>query len=131
MTGRYSERRPEVVAALSGRSRGSANLTSEAPRALIVMNEILGSLVALTLQHGRYETRRSTDQTECRALLNEWSPHLVFIDLDLYEPFIDLVGRGRAQCHSPILGFTRRRDPGLKSSASQRASAHILKVPSP
>src|SRR5437879_4852721 len=129
MTGRYSERRPEVVAALSGRSRGSANSTSEAPRALIMMNEILGSLVALTLQHGRYETRRSTDQTECRALLNEWSPHLVFIDLDLYEPFIDLVGRGLAQGHTPILGFTRRRDTGVKLSAYERGADDILEVP--
>ena len=129
MTGRYSERRPEVVAALSGRSRGSANSTSEAPRALIVMNEILGSLVALTLQHGRYETRRSTDQTECRALLNEWPPHLVFVDLDLYEPFIDLVGRGIAQGHAPILGFTRRRDTGVKLSAYERGADDILEVP--
>src|SRR5213078_715277 len=89
-------------------------------RALIVMNEILGSLVALTLQHGRYETRRSTDQTECRALLNEWSPHLVFIDL---------VGRGLAQGHTPILGFTRRRDTGVKLSAYERGADDILEVP--
>ena len=57
------------------------------------MNETLGNLVALTLQHGQYEIRRTTDPQECRDLVNDWAPHLAFIDLDLYEPFIDIVGR--------------------------------------
>src|SRR5438034_335003 len=45
------------------------------------MNETLGNLVALTLQHGQYEIRRTTDPQECRDLVNDWAPHLAFIDL--------------------------------------------------
>jgi len=96
---------------------------------LIVMNEILGNLLTLTLQHGRYETRRTTDAAECRELVDDWSPHLAFIDLDLYEPFIDLVGRGLTHGHIPILAFTRRRDTGVKLSAYERGADDILEVP--
>ena len=117
------------MAALSGRTRGGAKTTSESPRALIVMNETLGNLVGLTLQHGQYEIRRTTDPQECRALLTDWVPHLAFIDLDLYEAFIDIVGRGLTHGHTPIVAFTRRRDTALKLSAYERGADDILEVP--
>jgi DNA-binding response OmpR family regulator len=93
------------------------------------MNETLGNLVGLTLQHGRYEARRTTTPQECRELLNDWVPHLAFIDLDLYEPFIEIVGRGLTHGHTPIIGFTRRRDTALKLSAYERGADDILEVP--
>jgi DNA-binding response OmpR family regulator len=93
------------------------------------MNETLGSLLALTLTHGRYQTQRSTNAEECRAILNDWTPHLAFIDLDLYEQFIDIVGRGLTPGHTPILAFTRRRDTGLKLSAYERGADDIVEVP--
>jgi len=118
-----------LVAALSGRTRGGANSPAEAPRALIVMNETLGNLVGLTLQHGRYEVERTTDPQECRELLNDWAPHLAFIDLDLHGPFIEIVGSGLAHGHTPIVGFTRRRDTALKLSAYERGADDIVEVP--
>jgi DNA-binding response OmpR family regulator len=93
------------------------------------MNETLGSLISLTLQHGQYETQRVTNVEECRALLNDWAPHLAFIDLDLYEPFIDIVGCGLTAGHLPILAFTRRRDTALKLSAYERGVDDIVEVP--
>ena len=42
------------------------------PRVLIVMSESISNLVALTLQHGRYESRRTIDADECRQLIREW-----------------------------------------------------------
>jgi DNA-binding response OmpR family regulator len=93
------------------------------------MNETLGNLVGLTLQHGRYEARRTTTPQECRELLSDWVPHLAFIDLDLYEPFIEIVGRGLTHGHTPIIGFTRRRDTALKLSAYERGADDILEVP--
>lgn len=113
-----------------GRTRVDARSTQgETPRALIVMNETLGSLVGLTLQHGRYETQRSTNAEECRAILGDWQPHLAFIDLDLYERFIDIVGRGLTHGHTPIVAFTRRRDTALKLSAYERGADDIIEVP--
>ncbi|MGH2471488.1 MAG: winged helix-turn-helix domain-containing protein [Candidatus Limnocylindria bacterium] len=93
------------------------------------MNETLGSLVTLTLQHGRYETKRVTNAEECRALLDDWRPHLAFIDLDLYGKFIDIVGRGLTHGQIPILAFTRRRDTALKLSAYERGADDIVEVP--
>ena len=118
------------MAAPGGRTRGGAKLAqSDVPRALIVMNETLGNLVALTLQHGSYETRRTTNAQECGEMLREWAPHLAFLDLDFFEPFIDLVGRGLAHGHIPILAFTRRRDTALKLSAYERGADDIVEVP--
>ena len=93
------------------------------------MNETLGNLVALTLQHGSYEWRRTSDPQECRDLLSEWAPHIAFIDLDLFEQFIDVIGRGLTHGHTPILAFTRRRDTGLKLSAYERGADDIIEVP--
>ena len=80
---------------------------------LLVMNEAFRNLVALTLQHGRYETRSTTDPNECRDMVRDWDPHLALIDLDLYERFIDLFGRGLSHGQIPILAFTRKRDTAV------------------
>jgi DNA-binding response OmpR family regulator len=93
------------------------------------MNEALGNLVALTLQHGRYETRRATSPEECRDLVSDWAPHIAFIDLDLFEAFIEIVGQGLTHGHTPIVAFTRRRDTALKLSAYERGADDIVEVP--
>src|SRR5205807_7403371 len=93
------------------------------------MNETLGNLVAVTLRHGPYETQRSTNAQECRDVLRDWHPHMAFIDLDLFEPFIDIVGRGLTHGQMPILAFTRRRDTALKLSAYERGADDIIEVP--
>ncbi len=93
------------------------------------MNETLGNLLTLTLQHGRYETKRTTNPQECRDAVSEWAPHIAFIDLDLFEPFIDIIGRGLTHGHTPILAFTRRRDTALKLSAYERGADDIVEVP--
>lgn len=93
------------------------------------MNDALANLVALTLKHGRYETRTTTNSEECREIVREWDPQLAFIDLDLYERFIDLFGRGMAHGQIPILAFTRKRDTAVKLSAFERGADDIVEVP--
>jgi DNA-binding response OmpR family regulator len=93
------------------------------------MNPTLGNLVSLTLQHGRYQIEMTTSAEECRRLMDDWAPHLVFIDLDAYEPFIDIVGRGLTHGHTPIIAFTRRRDTAMKLSAYERGADDILEMP--
>ena len=118
------------MAAPSGRTReGAKPAQTEQPRALIVMNETLGNLVVLTLQHGSYDTRHTTNPDECHDLIDNWAPHIAFIDLDLYEKFIDIVGRGLTHGHTPIVAFTRRRDTKLKLSAYERGADDIVEVP--
>ncbi len=118
------------MAAPSGRTReGAKPAQTESPRALIVMNETLGNLVVLTLQHGQYDTRRTTNREECHDLIERWSPHIAFIDLDLYEQYIDIIGRGLTHGHTPIVAFTRRRDTKLKLHAYERGADDIIEVP--
>ena len=99
------------------------------PRVLIVMSESLANLVALTLQHGRYESRRTFDAAECRQLIREWEPQLAFLDLDIYPNFIDVFHSERAVVPIPILAFTRKRDTALKLSAFERGVDDIIEVP--
>lgn len=93
------------------------------------MNETLGNLLRLTLQHGPYETQTSTNPEECLAVLRDWAPHLAFIDLDLFEPFIEIVGRGHTGGDTPIVAFTRRRDTAFRLSAYERGADAIVEVP--
>ena len=93
------------------------------------MNETLGNLVALTLQHGRYDIRTTTSRDECHDIVDNWAPHIAFLDLDLYEQFIDVIGRGLTHGHTPIVAFTRRRDTKLKLSAYERGADDIIEVP--
>ncbi len=93
------------------------------------MNETLGNLVALTLQHGRYETRRATSPEQCRELVSDWAPHIAFIDLDLFDSFVEIVGQGLTHGHTPIVAFTRRRDTALQLSAYERGVDDIVEVP--
>ena len=90
---------------------------------MIVMSESLTNLVALTLQHGRYESKRTTDAAECRQLIREWAPQLAFIDIDLYPNFVDVVQGERVDGEVPILAFTRKRDTAVKLSAFERGVA--------
>lgn len=93
------------------------------------MGEALANLVALTLQHGRYETKATTDPAECKRLLQDWKPHLAFIDIDRYEQFIDLIGRGISHGQLPLLTFTRKRDTAVKLAAFERGADDIIEVP--
>jgi len=89
------------------------------------MSEALANLVALTLQHGRYESRRTIDAAECRQLIREWEPRLALIDLDIYPNLVDVFEHGQI----PILAFTRKRDAALKLSAFERGVDDIVEVP--
>ena len=93
------------------------------------MSESISNLVAVTLQHGRYESRRTIDAAECRKLIREWQPQLAFIDLDIYPNFIDVFHHEQAVVPIPILAFTRKRDTALKMSAFERGVDDIIEVP--
>jgi DNA-binding response OmpR family regulator len=93
------------------------------------MSEALTNLVALTLQHGRYESRRAVDAEECRRLIREWEPQLAFVDLDIYPNFIDIIQRENDDGQIPILAFTRKRDTALKLSAFERGVDDMIEVP--
>jgi len=89
------------------------------------MGEALANLVALTLRHGRFETRTSTDPAECQRLVAEWQPHLAMVDMDRYERFIEILANGP----TPLLVFTRKREASVKLRAFERGADDIVEVP--
>ena len=95
----------------------------------MIMGDALANLVALTLRHGRYETRHTTDLDECRQLLKEWRPELALVDIDHHERFMDVIGRGLTHGHIPLLAFTRKRDTAVKLRAFERGADDIIEVP--
>jgi len=101
----------------------------ERARVLLVMGEILANLVALTLRHGRYETRATTATREARELVRTWDPQLAIIDVDHHFEFVDLLGRGIAHGEIPLLALTRKRDTAVKLSAFERGVDDIIEVP--
>ncbi len=98
-------------------------------RVLIVITNALANLVAVTLRHGRYETRDATEETAVAAQLREWRPHLVLVDIDHHFGMIEAVGGGLSKGGPPVLAFTRRRDTALKLSAYERGADDIIEVP--
>jgi DNA-binding response OmpR family regulator len=102
---------------------------SGAPRALIVVGEALANLISVTLQHGRYETRTTTDPSTCREILRTWSPHVALIDLDRSEHFIELLHEQQAPHPIPTIALTRRRDTAVKLKAFESGVDDIIEVP--
>ena len=82
-------------------------------RVAVVIGNALGNLVAVTLRHGKYETRAATSEGEIAALLQSWQPQIALIDIDHHPSAIDQVGGGIARGGIPILAFTRLRDTRL------------------
>ena len=118
------------MGAVEGPGRGATRVNDAAgPRALLVMGEALGNLVATTLRHGRFVTRTTTDPAECRRIIADWKPQLALIDLDRYEPFLGIAGHGPANGGLACLVFTRKRDTTVKLRAFEAGADDIIEVP--
>ncbi len=129
MTARHLDEYTSRVGSAKGHSRGKRSVKQAGPRVLVIMGTALANLISLTLRHGRYETRSTTDADEARHLLKEWRPELALVDIDHHELFIDIIGRGMTHGHIPLLAFTRKRDTAVKLSAFERGADDIVEVP--
>src|SRR5438270_13705386 len=97
-------------------------------RVLLVMEGALANLVDLTLRHGHYTTKNSTELASTRALLGDWKPHLVIVDIDHHGSYFDALD-GDRKGHVPVLAFTRKRDTAVKLTAFEQGADDIFEVP--
>ena len=97
-------------------------------RVLLVMEGALANLVDLTLRHGHYTTKNSTELASTRALLGDWKPHLVIVDIDHHGSYFDALD-GDRKGHVPVLAFTRKRDTAVKLKAFEQGADDIFEVP--
>ncbi|MBI3970919.1 MAG: response regulator transcription factor [Chloroflexi bacterium] len=101
-------------------------------RVLVVMDRpTLARLIALTLNHGLYDTRTVASAAEVAAPLAAWQPHLVVVDMDVDGlEVLALVGvRSSGGTRLPVIALTRRGDLKGKLAAFTQGVDDILVVP--
>jgi len=98
---------------------------------LVIDEPVLAGIVTLALNHGQYVSRVTASAHEASAVLAEWGPHLLVLDMD-----IDGSGilAARVADHSrpgppPLIALTRRGDLKAKLAAFERGVDDILTVP--
>jgi DNA-binding response OmpR family regulator len=97
---------------------------------LVVVDQPLANLVALTLNHGKYITRIARDATSARADLETWRPHLLLVDLDAHDAdSLGLIGQRVANLRVPTIVFSVRGDLKTKLAAFDRGVDDIITVP--
>ena len=95
-----------------------------------MIDQPLANLVALTLNHGKYETCIVHDPSSGRAELEKWRPHLLLVDLDADDPAsLGLIGVRVASRRVPTIAFSRRGDLKTKLAAFDRGVDDIVIVP--
>jgi len=99
-------------------------------RVLVVVDQPLANLVALTLNHGKYFTRIAPDLKSAKADLETWRPHLLLVDLDADDADgLDLIGQRVANRRIPTIVFSVRGDLKTKLAAFDRGADDIIAVP--
>lgn len=110
---------------------GTGQLRSPA-RVLVVLDQpVLTEVVKLALNHGVYRTQVARTADEASAALQEWSPHLAVIDMDLADGRM-LANLGLTESDServPVVALTRRGDLKTKLAAFEQGVDDILVVP--
>ena len=81
-------------------------------RALLVIGDgALGKLVELTLRHGNYVRHAVSTVAEARAAIEEWHPHLVFVNIDVEGGLaMTLIDDVAARERMAVIALTRRSD---------------------
>lgn len=98
-------------------------------RVILVMEPALATLVAVTLKHGRYDTRSATSPAEIASAMTSWQAELALVDIDHHKDAIAQCGGGMTKGGIPVLAFTRMRDTRVKLTAYEQGADDIIEVP--
>lgn len=99
-------------------------------RVLVMLDQpLVAEVVALTLNHGVYETRTALDVQEAKSLLQKWRPHVAVIDMDIEGDRIVEQTQGASGPHIAVLALTRRGDLKTKLAAFEQGVDDIMTVP--
>jgi two-component system, OmpR family, alkaline phosphatase synthesis response regulator PhoP len=124
-----------VLASEVAVTHGQANTTeTDARRALVLHDRpLIVDLITLTLNHGVFAVRAASNLADAEAILAEWHPHMVVVDMDHDDStaLLQRVGASNTLTRSvtPVLGLTRRSDLGTKLRAFELGVDDILTVP--
>ncbi len=107
---------------------------AEARRALVLHDrQLVVDLIELTLNHGLFVVRATSELAEAEAILADWHPDLTVIDMD-HDDSTALLSRVGAANRltrrvTPALGLTRRGDLKTKLRAFDLGVDDILTMP--
>ena len=97
---------------------------------LVVGDTALANTVGLTLQHGPYARRVVGRVADGKAAIEEWSPHLLVVDIDVEAGrAIQLIDDARAHGPTGVIALTRRSDLRGKLDAFERGADDYIGVP--
>lgn len=104
------------------------------PRRVLVLTDqmVLAETIGLTLHHGLYVTRETTNAAQALVLADEWQPHLAVIDMDIAgDCFLKQMSASAsgATARLPVLALTRRDDLETKLAAFAQGVDDIMTVP--
>src|SRR5437867_4869580 len=103
---------------------------SEVRILLVLGDRPLANTIDLTLQHGHYVRRVAETVVEAKAVIAQWKPHLLVVDIDTETGGgIQLIDE--AQSHSPmgVIALTRRSDLRGKLDAFERGADDYIGIP--
>lgn len=99
-------------------------------RVLVMLDQpVLAEVVALTLNHGVYETRTVNGAEAAKVLLKEWRPHVAVLDMDIGGDQVLEQTHKPGSSNIPILALTRRGDLQTKLAAFEQGVDDIMTVP--
>ena len=107
----------------------------QSPARVLVVDDhpTLVRVMELTLNHGTYVTRSAADGDAAAALLRQWRPHLVVLDMEVAGgrllPHLRAGAPGAGRL--PVLALTRRGDLRTKLEAFERGVDDIMTLPFP
>jgi DNA-binding response OmpR family regulator len=109
--------------------RNSGSLQGPA-RVLVVADEPLAGFVALTLNHGIYQSRRATTKDDAVEAMRSWKPHLLVLDIDLRDGDPSaLIGERLQSRRIPTIVLTERGDLKTKLAVFERGADDFVSLP--
>jgi two-component system KDP operon response regulator KdpE len=97
---------------------------------LVVTDQPLANLIALTLNHGVYTTLCVTSVRAARVELERWRPHLLIVDIDPERSEnLELLGQRVANRRIPTIACSGRGDLKTTLAAFEHGADDILTIP--
>src|SRR3954468_5807825 len=109
----------------------SSKTGARAIRVLVVLaDRALANTMDLTLRHGGYVRRSAATVNDAQAVLSDWKPHLMLLDIDLQAGAgMQLIDDARSGGPIGVIALTRRSDLRGKLDAFERGADDYIGIP--
>jgi DNA-binding response OmpR family regulator len=97
---------------------------------LVISDKPLANTIELTLRHGDYVRRGTETVEDAKALIADWKPHLLLVDIDTEAGAgIQLIDEARSHGPLGVIALTRRSDLRGKLDAFERGADDYIGIP--